>query len=46
MSSVISIKLPADNVEKAKAAMLELLDVDKDGKVSYPEFFLVLKFKK
>ena len=31
--------------DKAKATF-DLLDVDKDGKVSYPEFLLVMKFKK
>ena len=24
---------------------LDMLDVDKDGKVSYPEFILVIKYK-
>ena len=31
--------------DEAKAT-IDLLDVDKDGKVSYPEFLLVMKFKK
>ena len=32
-------------MEEAKAA-IDKLDVDKDGKVSYPEFILVYKYKK
>lgn len=32
-------------MEEAKAA-IDKLDVDKDGKVSYPEFILVMKYKK
>ena len=32
-------------MEEAKAS-IENLDVDKDGKVSYPEFLLVMKYKK
>ena len=32
-------------MEEAKKA-IEKLDVDKDGKVSYPEFILVMKYKK
>ena len=31
--------------DEAKAA-IDQLDVDQDGKVSYPEFLLVMKFKK
>merc|ERR1712165_314540 len=33
-----------DEMEEAKKAV-EKLDVDKDGKVSYPEFILVMKYK-
>ena len=32
-------------MEEAKKA-IDKLDVDKDGKVSYPEFILVMKYKK
>ena len=32
-------------MEQAKA-VIDQLDVDKDGKVSYPEFILVMKYKK
>ena len=32
-------------MEEAKKA-IEKLDVDKDGRVSYPEFILVMKYKK
>ena len=32
-------------LEEAKKA-LDQMDVDKDGKVSYPEFLLVMKYKK
>ena len=32
-------------MEEAKNA-IDKLDVDKDGKVSYPEFILVMKYKK
>ena len=32
-------------LEEAEKA-LDKLDVDKDGKVSYPEFLLVMKYKK
>ena len=32
-------------LEEAKKA-LDQMDVDKDGKVSYPEFLLVIKYKK
>ena len=33
------------SMEEAKKA-IDKLDVDKDGKVSYPEFILVMKYKK
>merc|ERR1712224_1143398 len=33
-----------DKMEEAKKA-IDKLDVDKDGKVSYPEFILVMKYK-
>merc|ERR1712141_637450 len=33
-----------DKMEEAKKA-IEKLDVDKDGRVSYPEFILVMKYK-
>ena len=42
--SVIGAGYSGDKFEEAKAA-IEMLDVDLDGKVSYPEFILVLKFK-
>ena len=32
-------------MEHAKS-VIDQLDVDKDGKVSYPEFILVMKYKK
>ena len=32
-------------MEEAKAA-IDMLDVNQDGKVSYPEFILVMKFQK
>ena len=35
----------AFQIEEAKKA-IDKLDVDKDGKVSYPEFILVMKYKK
>ena len=42
----IMVYLSSDTqMEEAKAA-IDLLDVDKDGKVSYPEFILVMKYKK
>ena len=34
-----------DQMEAAKS-VIDQLDVDKDGKVSYPEFILVMKYKK
>jgi len=45
MMSVIAADFAGDKMEEAKKA-LDKLDVDKDGKVSYPEFILVMKYKK
>ena len=45
MVNVISSELQGDQVDQAKS-VIEQLDVDKDGKVSYPEFILVMKYKK
>merc|ERR1712012_549843 len=43
--AVISSEFQGDKMEEAKKA-IDKLDVDKDGKVSYPEFILVMKYKK
>merc|ERR1711990_1429899 len=45
MVAVISSEFQGDKMEEAKKA-IEKLDVDKDGRVSYPEFILVMKYKK
>merc|ERR1739838_53218 len=45
MVAVIGAGFTGDKMEEAKAA-IDKLDVDKDGKVSYPEFILVMKYKK
>ena len=45
MLGVISAEFKGDKMAEAQAA-IDKLDVDKDGKVSYPEFILVMKFKK
>merc|ERR1712244_21948 len=45
MVVTISSGFQGDKLEEAKVA-LDKLDVDKDGKVSYPEFLLVMKYKK
>merc|ERR1712066_753830 len=45
MLGVISAEFKGGKVAEAQAA-IDKLDVDKDGKVSYPEFILVMKFKK
>jgi len=45
MVAVISSEFQGDKMEEAKKA-IDKLDVDKDGKVSYPEFILVMKYKK
>merc|ERR1711892_732518 len=45
MAVTISSDFTGDKLEEAKKA-LDKLDVDKDGKVSYPEFLLVMKYKK
>merc|ERR1711953_1576032 len=45
MVTVISSEFQGDKMEEAKKA-IDKLDVDKDGKVSYPEFILVMKYKK
>ena len=44
MVKVISDQM-GDQMEQAKA-VIDQLDVDKDGKASYPEFILVMKYKK
>eukprot|EP00091_Calanus_sinicus_P022394 TRINITY_DN707_c0_g1_i1.p1 TRINITY_DN707_c0_g1~~TRINITY_DN707_c0_g1_i1.p1 ORF type:complete len:102 (-),score=42.32 TRINITY_DN707_c0_g1_i1:106-411(-) len=41
MLAVIAAGFTGDKMEEAKAA-IDKLDVDKDGKVSYPEFILVM----
>merc|ERR1739838_266846 len=45
MVAVIGAGFTGDKMEEANAA-IDKLDVDKDGKVSYPEFILVMKYKK
>merc|ERR1711936_183597 len=45
MVAVIDSGFTGDKMEEAQKA-IDKLDVDKDGKVSYPEFILVMKFKK
>ena len=45
MLEVVSNGVSGIKADDAKAA-IDQLDVDKDGKVSYPEFLLVMKFKK
>ena len=45
ISGTMVYESSAAQMEEAKAA-IDLLDVDKDGKVSYPEFILVMKYKK
>jgi len=45
MVKVISSEFQDDQMEEAKT-VIDQLDVDKDGKVSYPEFILVMKYKK
>merc|ERR1711977_391322 len=45
MVAVISSEFQGDKMEEAKKA-IDKLDVDKDGRVSYPEFILVMKYKK
>merc|ERR1712029_14719 len=45
MVAVISSEFQGDKMEEAKKA-IDKLDVDKDGKVSYPEFILAMKYKK
>jgi len=45
MVVTISSDFAGDKLEEAKKA-LDKLDVDKDGRVSYPEFLLVMKYKK
>ena len=37
--------LTASSQMNAAVTALEKMDVDKDGKVSYPEYLLALKFK-
>jgi len=46
MTSVITDcdHFSGDKMEEAKKCIAEL-DVDKDGRVSYPEFLLVWKYK-
>ena len=45
MLGVISAEFQGDKMAEAQAA-IDKLDVNGDGKVSYPEFILVMKFKK
>merc|ERR1712207_37253 len=45
MVAVISSEFQGGKREEAKKA-IDKLDVDKDGRVSYPEFILVMKYKK
>ena len=45
LKTVISRQFAGAKAENARRA-LEKLDIDKDGRVSYPEFILVMKFKK
>ena len=45
MLEVIASGVSGPKADEAKAA-IDQLDVDQDGKVSYPEFLLVMKFKK
>merc|ERR1711892_1370976 len=45
MVATIASGFTGDKVAEAQAA-IDKLDVDKDGKVSYPEFILVMKYKK
>merc|ERR1712110_438920 len=45
MLGVISSEFQGDKMAEAQAA-IDKLDVNGDGKVSYPEFILVMKFKK
>merc|ERR1711997_1150479 len=44
MVAVIDGSFQGDKMEEAKKA-IDKLDVDKDGRVSYPEFILVMKYK-
>ena len=39
------VKLTISSQMNAAVTALEKMDVDKDGKVSYPEYLLALKFK-
>jgi len=45
MLQVIAAGFEGDKMAEAQKAV-DNLDVDKDGKVSYPEFLLVMKYKK
>ena len=45
MLEVVASGASGVKVDEAKAT-IDQLDVDQDGKVSYPEFLLVMKFKK
>ena len=45
MLEVVASGATGPKADEAKAA-IDQLDVDKDGKVSYPEYLLVMKFKK
>ena len=45
MLEVVASGVTGPKADEAKAA-IDQLDVDKDGKVSYPEYLLVMKFKK
>ena len=44
MLKIISAEFTEDKISEAQAA-IDKLDVDKDGRVSYPEFILVMKYK-
>ena len=45
MQKVISNQFAGAKAETARKS-IERLDIDQDGKVSYPEFLLVMKFRK
>ena len=45
MLEVVASGVSGIKADDAKAA-IDQLDVDKDGKVSYPEFILAMKYKK
>ena len=45
MLEVVASGVTGPKADEAKAA-IDQLDVDKDGKVFYPEYLLAMKFKK